>query len=96
MPQISKVKEDKIKESILSFLFQNSPKALFTAEISQELARDEEYIKRLLLELEQKDLIVSVRKNSQGIEYSKRIRWRLADKVYNVYKGVQIKTEDII
>jgi hypothetical protein len=53
-------------------------------------------MKKLLLELEKKDLVVSIKKNSNGLDYSKRIKWRLADKVYNVYKGVQLKPEDII
>jgi RNase H-fold protein (predicted Holliday junction resolvase) len=88
MPRISQVKEEKIKESILAFLFQHTPRALFTYHIAQELARDEEFIKRLLQELEAKELILGVRKNSQGEEYSRRIRWRLADKTYQAYKNL--------
>ncbi len=89
MPQISSKKEEKIKESILLFLFQNSPKSLFTAHISQELARDEEYTKKLLQDLEIKKLVVSVKKNHEGIDYKKRMRWRLADKAYMMYKQMQ-------
>lgn len=96
MPKISLKKEDKIKESILLFLFQNSPRALFTAKISQELARDEEYIKKLLLELENNKLVIPIKKNSEGIDYSRRIRWRLSDQAYGAYKNAQIKPEDII
>jgi hypothetical protein len=89
MPQISSKKEEKIKESILLFLFQSSPKSIFTAHISQELARDEEYVKKLLLELEVKSLVVSVKKNQEGLEYKKRMRWRLSDKAYSLYKQMQ-------
>ena len=87
MPKISTRKEGKIKESILHFLFQESPKALFTCKIAQELARDEEYMKKLLIELEIKNFIISVKKNPQGKDYSRRIRWRLHSKVYEAYKN---------
>lgn len=86
MPKISETKENKIKEAILHLLFQQSPKALFTYHIAQELARDEEYIKKLMLELETKNLVVAVKKNSKGKDYSKRIRWRLSSQTYEAYK----------
>jgi len=89
MPQISQKKEEKIKEIILALLFQNSPKALFTAHISQELARDEEYVKKLLENLEAKKLIIPIKKNSEGLDYKKRTRWRLSDKAYSTYKAIQ-------
>lgn len=86
MPKISKEKERKIQEEILRVLFQNNPKLLFTSEIARELARDEEYIKKLLLDLEQKELVISTKKNSRGEDYSRRIRWRLSNKAYEAYK----------
>ncbi len=88
MPQISKEKEKRIKEEILHLLFHNSPKMLFTVQVAKELARDEEYIKRLLLDLEGQDLALSVKKNNQGIEYSRRVRWRLSNKAYTVYQDL--------
>jgi len=86
MPRISQTKESKIKETILHFLFQQSPKALFTYHIAQELARDEEYVKKLMMELEGKTLVTSVKKNSEGRDYSRRIRWRLSAQTYETYK----------
>lgn len=88
MPRISSKKEEKIKESILHCLFQNSPKALFTYQIAQELARDEEYMKKLLLNLEERNFVISVKKNQQGMDYKRRIRWRLHSNVYDAYKKV--------
>jgi hypothetical protein len=96
MPRISQTKESKIKETILHFLFQQSPKALFTYHIAQELARDEEYVKKLMMELEGKTLVTSVKKNSEGRDYSRRIRWRLSAQTYETYKklnGPQSPTE---
>jgi len=88
MPRISSRKEEKIKESILHFLFQQSPKALFTCQIAQELARDEEYIKKLLLDLEIRNFVTSIKKNSKGKDYRRRIRWILDSKVYEAYKKI--------
>jgi hypothetical protein len=88
MPRISKRKEEKIKEYILHFLFQASPKALFTAKIAQELARDEEYIKKLLIDLEIRNFVIAIKKNPQGKEYSRRIRWLLHSNVYEAYKKI--------
>ena len=89
MPRISQSKQDKIKESILLLLFQNSPKSLFTAKISQELARDEEYVKKLLLEMETETMVSSVKKNPDGVDYKRRLRWNLSEKVYTAYKSAQ-------
>lgn len=86
--KISISKEEKIKESIIHLLFEQSPRALFTASIASQLARDEEYIKRLLLALEHRDFVVAVRKNPQGKSYKRRIRWLLNNKIYEAYKKI--------
>ncbi len=84
--KISKEKRDKISEQILALLFQNSPRLLFTYHIAKEIARDEEFVKELLLDLKNKGLISEVNKNPQGISYKKRARWKLSDKAYAAYK----------
>jgi hypothetical protein len=84
--KISKEKRDKISEQILAFLFQSSPKLLFTSHIAMEIARDEEFVKELLLDLKRKDLVIEVKKNPDGISYRNRIRWKLSDKAYEAYK----------
>jgi hypothetical protein len=89
MSKISEEKEAKIMSEILQVLYSNSPKTLFTADVSKSITRDEEFIKRLLEELESKKLVVSVKKNSDGIDYKKRTRWRLSEKAYSTYKSIQ-------
>jgi prolyl-tRNA editing enzyme YbaK/EbsC (Cys-tRNA(Pro) deacylase) len=84
--RLSKEKRDKISEQVLSYLYHNHPVALFTVSISRELARDEEFIKSLMLDLKKKGLVIDIRKNPQGIDYSRRIRWRLSNNAYNAYK----------
>ena len=88
MPRISYEKEAKIKEAIIHLLYQQAPQALFTALISRELARDEEYMKKLLLELEKQGIVSSVKKNHQGIDYVQRIRWRLSNQTFETYKKI--------
>ena len=87
--RISKVKKEKISEQILAFLFSNSPKPFFTSHIAIELARDEEFIKRLLLDLKNKKLVEEVAKNPQGKIYLIRKRWKLSDEAYRAYKQNQ-------
>ena len=89
MPLISKEKKDKISEHILSMLFNNFPKPLFTAQIAKEIARDEEFTKDLLIGLDQQRLIIPITKNPKGIEYIKRIRWRISNKAHEAYSKHQ-------
>ena len=89
MPIISKVKKDKIAEQILHYLFTISPESKFTSEISSEIARDEEFIKSMLKEMQQKKLVVPINKNNKGKDYIKRTRWRLSNDVFDVYSKAQ-------
>ncbi len=82
-----KLSEDKIKkisEQIINLLYLNAPKSLFTSHIAKELARDEEFIKKLLFDLKKKGIVVEVKKNPKGKEYFRRKRWKLSDRVYNL------------
>ncbi len=83
--KLSQQKKDKIAEQILSFLFHENPRSHFTATISKELARDEEFIKTLLFELRAKGLVTAIKKNPKGQFYSRRIRWRLSNQAYQAY-----------
>jgi len=87
--KLSKEKRDKISEQILLNLYQSFPKTPFTAEIARDLVRDEEFIKRLLFDLSSKGLVIPVRKNTKGEPFSKRIKWRISNKVYEIYKSRQ-------
>ncbi len=86
MPKISQQKIEKISEQILFYLYSIFPKQIFTSDIAKELARDEEFIKTLLKTMERKNLIIKIDKNSKGIKYSRRLRWRISNKVYQIYK----------
>ena len=92
MPKISKEKREKIQEQMLSYLFSVFPKQVFTSDIANEVARDEEFIKILLLDLKKKELVTSINKNKDGTTYIRRIRWRISNKAYEIYKKSQDKT----
>lgn len=89
MPLISKEKKEKIQEQLIYFLFTIFPKQVFTSDIARELARDEEFVKKLLLELETKNVLVKIDKNSQGIKYERRARWRISNETYEIYSKHQ-------
>ncbi|GBE20297.1 hypothetical protein BMS3Abin17_01035 [archaeon BMS3Abin17] len=89
MSRISKEKREKIMADILATIYQHTPKPLFTVNIARFLARDEEFVKGLLLELKNKKLVVEVKKNPKGVEYLRRSRWRLSDSAYQSYKQHQ-------
>jgi hypothetical protein len=92
--KISKNKKEKISEQILALLYSVSPKLLFTMNIAQEIARDEEFVKSLLIELKKKELILEIKKNSKGVSYLKRSRWKLADNAYEAYKKYQSQKDN--
>jgi len=87
--QISEKKRQKISEQILLLLYSKSPQALFTSQIAQEIARDEEFIKKILIQLKEKNLILMISKNPKGKAYLRRSRWRLSDGVYAAYRNHQ-------
>ena len=80
--KISKIKKEKISEQVLALLYSFFPRSYFTSQI----ARDEEFMKELLIELKNKKLIIEIKKNSKGIPYKRRSRWTLNDNTYQKYK----------
>lgn len=89
MPAISDKKREKIIEQVLYYLFSCSPDSRFTSDIAKEIARDEEFIKSLLEHMKTKGLVSLVNKNSDGLLYKKRQRWRLSNEVYSLYAKKQ-------
>lgn len=95
MPSISKEKKEKIQEQVIYYLFTIFPKQIFTSDIAKELARDEEFVKKLLLELELKGILIKIDKNPQGIQYGRRARWRISNETYEIYNKHQQKQQNI-
>ena len=83
--KISQEKKKKISEQILAYLYERFPEQQFTSQIAQELARDEEFIKRMLVNLQERGFVTAIKKNSRGIVFLRRIKWQLSTKAYNAY-----------
>ncbi|MEM1577885.1 MAG: hypothetical protein QXM27_02665 [Candidatus Pacearchaeota archaeon] len=88
MSKISEEKIKKIKEEILALLFNKFPYSLFTAQIARELARDEEFIKKILFDLEKVGLVRRI-KEKNGKILSRKILWQLTEKAYFAYKNLK-------
>ncbi len=77
--KISREKKEKILEQILVYLYSISPRPAFTLHIAGEIIRDEEFTKKLLNELKERKLVVEIKKNSAGVLYKRRSRWKMSD-----------------
>lgn len=86
MVKLSEEKIKLLKDDIISLLYHSHLKPLFTNQIATELRRDNEFIKALLLDLENKGVVERVIKNSQGKSYSLRLKWRIPLKVRMAYE----------
>lgn len=86
MPSISEKTKGRISEQILAYLFSQSPEPKYTVDVASSVARDEEFTKALLTELEKRKLVIKVTKSAQGITFTRRQRWRLSDAAFSAYK----------
>ncbi len=86
MPKISDKKVQRIKEEVLLLLYNNPAKPLFTSQIADEMIRDEEFILRLLKELNKEGFIDEIKRNSNGKNFLSRRKWTLKSNVYSQYK----------
>jgi len=84
--KISKEKKNKIFEQILNYLYSVNPRPIFTSYIAREIARDEEFVKKLLLALKKKNLVIELKKNNKGVQYKRRSRWVLSPEAYQAFK----------
>jgi hypothetical protein len=87
--KISQAKKEKISEQILAQLYLSNLRPLFTSHVAREIARDEEFVKKLLLKLKKKALVIEIKKNPKGVDYIQRSRWKLSDSAYQAYKNKQ-------
>ena len=88
MSQISKKKVDKIKEDVLSVLFEAGLRGMFTKQISDEIARNDEFILKLLLDMEKQNVVKQIRNTKKGAQFIRRKQWTMTDKAYETYKNL--------
>lgn len=71
-----------LKEDILSILYENQDRNLFTKDIAKELRRDKEFTLQLLLEMKEIGWINEViGKNSRGI----RKKWKISKGLFEAW-----------
>ena len=76
-----------LKDDIISILYEAQLKPLLTIEIANELRRDKEFTKRLLLELKEKGILTEIKKNNKGKDYIKRSKWLIKPEVINKFQN---------
>ncbi|MFH1332176.1 MAG: hypothetical protein ABIH63_02725 [archaeon] len=87
MTRISKKREERIKEEILSVLYENIT-GLSTYRIGEEIIRDDEFTLRLLNEMKVRGLVKEVPKAVTGREYKTKKVWALTKEAFEAYKGL--------
>ena len=85
MSKISEDKEKRIKEEVLRLLYEKYPKMLYTLEVANELIRDDEFILRLMKELNKNNLINNLEEN-KGKKIKRK--WGLNKDIYQEYKNL--------
>ena len=85
MSRISDKNIEKIKNEILYLLYESKLNGLFTKKIADELARDDEFVLRLLNGLE-KDKIVKTVNSHLKSNFIRRKKWVMTEEAYKKYK----------
>jgi hypothetical protein len=87
MSKLSNKKRERIKEEVLRVLYENSPKALFTSYIANEVIRDNEFVLSLMKEMERLGVVEGVKsRGNKSVKKKIRTRWRLTNRAFEEYK----------
>ncbi|MDD5331243.1 MAG: hypothetical protein PHE43_00255 [Candidatus Nanoarchaeia archaeon] len=81
MSQISKDKIERIKQDILYLLYDLNLKPIYTKDLANEVIRDDEFILRLLLDMEKEGLVKQVDKNN-----IRRKQWIMTNEAYDQFR----------
>ena len=86
MVKLSKKTINLLKDDIVTVLYENPLKPMFTNEIAVALRRDNEFTKSLLLELREIGIITNIKMNKRKKEYLIRKKWVIN---HNILKGMK-------
>lgn len=78
MSKIVGNKRKKIKEQILQVL---ETKTLWTNQVAAEIGRDEEFTKKILLELKEEKKVAEIDENAQGKKLKQRRKWKIIKEI---------------
>lgn len=87
MTRLSEKTKKYVKDEIVSVLF-NSHSAMYANQVAASIGRDKEFIKQMILELEELGIVSRFDKNKRGKHYKERCRWRLKPEVEKVYRNL--------
>lgn len=85
MVKISEKNIKLLQDDILSILYDQPLRPMFTNEIAKELRRDNEFTKKILLDLKEKGVVEVVKKSSKGYDYITHMKWRITPKFLNIF-----------
>lgn len=88
MTKLSEKTKKYVKDEIVSVLF-NSRAAMYANQVASNMGRDKEFIKQMLLELEEMGVVVRFDKSRKGKAYKERCRWRLKPEVEKAFRQMQ-------
>ncbi|MBI2673121.1 hypothetical protein HYX19_02575 [Candidatus Woesearchaeota archaeon] len=89
MSKISNKNIEKIKNEVLYVLFESKLSGLFTKEIADEVARDDEFILGMLKEFEKNNIIKIVNPPSKT-NFIRRKKWIMTEEAYKKYKELNL------
>jgi len=77
LSRISQRTFGKVAESALAFLNERYPEAVTCREVAEELARDNEFVAKVLFFLKEKGLAMQVTASPRGRDYVRWTKWTL-------------------
>jgi len=88
MTRLSEKTKKYVKDEIVSVLF-NSMTALYANQVAANMGRDKEFVKQMILELEEMGVVIRYDKSKKGKAYKERCRWRLKPDVEKAFRRMQ-------
>ena len=85
MYRISEANFKRIAESALGVLYEKFPLPLSTTQVAAELARDNEFVLKVMLFLEKKGYAVRVGKGKLG-DLSRTVKWKISKQARETYE----------
>lgn len=85
MSRLSQKTRERLKDAILSVLYEKPFTPMFTHSIANEIIRDKELTLRLLTELKEKGIVKQQEKDNRGRLYRARKKWVLLPEVIKAF-----------
>lgn len=89
MSRVSKKTFDKVAEDALAVLYDNYPAAVSTRIVAGEMARDKQFVARVLEFLRGKGFVEKWTKSKGGEDYERWMKWRLTKQAYDKYSELR-------